>query len=210
VAAHRLVGLGEAMTTVNAESVAFVSRPSVGDYMWNAIAISRSSLVLISVGTFATTTSALAIVLAGDTVSVLFLLVGLSLLSGVFSVPFMWWPIHRRRDLVLAPVDVVADEGGISFATATSSARHGWSVFRRVRETPRAFLFDTGVNVAILLAKRGIADGDVEALRSLLHKTGTLQSAPSGVDRLRPLLGVAIGLGAAGLVILGPLVISPG
>jgi hypothetical protein len=197
------------MTSEDAKRITFVSRPSAGDYLWNAAAVMRSSAVTTAIGTFGTATAAPAIVLLGDIASIFLLLGGLSFLTGVFVVPFMWWSIHQRRDLVLAPVQVVADEAGISFTTATTTARHDWSVFRRVRERPGAFLFDTGVNVALLIATRDVADRDVRRLRSLLVATGTLRPQASGTDRLRLLVGVAVGLGAAALSIFGPLVLGP-
>ena len=199
----------DAVTKANVEQVAFVSRPTIGDYMWNAIAITRSSMVSTAIGTFATTSGLLATVLTGDISSVVVLLAGLSFLTGVFVVPFVWWPIHQRRDLVLAPVDVVADKSGVSFTTATSTGRHDWSVFRRVRETSGAFIFDTGTNVAILILKRDVAERDVAGMRSLLVATGMLRPTTTGVDRLRPLLGVAVGLGAVGLVIIGAILLGP-
>ena len=199
----------EAVTTANVEQVAFVSRPTIGDYMWNAIAITRSSMVSTAIGTFATTSGLLATVLTGDILSVVVLLAGLSFLTGVVIVPFVWWPIHQRRDLVLAPVDVVADKSGVSFTTATSTGRHDWSVFRRVRETSGAFIFDTGTNVAILIAKRDVAERDVAGMRSLLVATGTLRPTTTGVDRLRPLLGVAVGIGATAFIVIGAILLGP-
>ena len=200
----------DAVTKANVEQVAFVSRPTIGDYMWNAIAITRSSMVSTAIGTFATTSGLLATVLTGDISSVVVLLAGLSFLTGVFVVPFVWWPIHQRRDLVLAPVDVVADKSGVSFTTATSTGRHDWSVFRRVRETSGAFIFDTGTNVAILIAKRDVAERDVAGMRSLLVATGTLRPTTTGVDRLRPLLGVAVGIGATAFIVIGAILLGPG
>lgn len=200
----------DAVTRASIERVTFVSRPTVSDYMWNAIAITRSSLISIALGTFATTSSILAIVVAGDTSSVFVLLGGLSLLTGVFVVPFVWWPIHQRRDLVLAPIDVVADERGLSFTTSTSTGRHDWSVFRRVRETSGAFIFDTGTNVAILIAKRDVPDGDVARLRSLLVATGTMRLSTTAAGRLRPLLGVAVGIGATAFIIVATILLGPG
>ncbi len=200
----------DAVTKANVEQVAFVSRPTIGDYMWNAIAITRSSMVSTAIGTFATTSGLLATVLTGDISSVVVLLAGLSFLTGVFVVPFVWWPIHQRRDLVLAPVDVVADKSGVSFTTATSTGRHDWSVFRRVRETSGAFIFDTGTNVAILVAKRDVSERDVAGLRSLLVATGTMRPPTTGVDRLRPLLGVAVGIGATAFIVIGAILLGPG
>jgi hypothetical protein len=186
-----------------------VSRPTTSDYVWNAAALTRSSLLATSLGTFATVTAGLALVVAGDLLSIIVLLGGLSLLTGLFVVPFIWWPIHQRRDLVLAPVHVVADDQGITWETEASTARHDWTVFRRIRETSGAFLFDTGANVAMLLPKRGIPEADVERLRSLFVLRGVMPPKPSGLERLRPLVGVAVGLAAAVAVIAMPIVLGP-
>ena len=191
----------------------FVSRPTTSDYVWNAMAVTRSSLVTIAVGTFATATAVVTGILTGDRVLNLpllagLLLAGLSLLTGLFVVPFIWWPIHERRDLVLAPVHFVADEEGISLATETSTARHEWSVFRRIRETPGAFVLDTGANVGILVPKRGIAEPEIGRLRSLFVAAGTMTAEPSGLERWRPLLGVALGLIATLVAFGAPMVLG--
>jgi len=176
--------------------------------MWNAMALTRSSLVAIAIGTFATVAAVLSIVVTGDRGSIILLLGGLSLLTGLFVVPFMWWPIHQRRDLVLAPVHVVAEESGIALATETSSTRYDWTVFRRIRETSGAFVLDTGANVAILIAKRGVPEAEIENLRSLFVDVGTMPPPPTGLRRLRPLLGVVIGVAAIVLAVGASIVLE--
>jgi hypothetical protein len=191
------------------DPIAVDSRPTASDYVWNTAAHFRSSLLATSLGTFTTVTATLALIVAGDLASIVILVGGLSLLSGLFVVPFIWWPIHERRDLALAPVHVVADDEGITWGTETSTARHDWTVFRRIRETSGAFVLDTGANVAMLLSKRDIAEADIERLRSLFALKGVIPPEPSGPERLRPFLGVAIGLAAAVVVIGMPIVLGP-
>lgn len=159
-------------------------------------------------GTFGVATSLFSLLIVGDPVALVILIGGVALLSGTFIVPFVWWSIHQRRDLVLAPIEVVADASGLSVATATTTGRHDWSVFRRVRETSGAFLFDTGAGTAILLSKRGVAEADLTRLRLLLVRSGTLDF-PQGGDWSRRITGVVIGLGLTAVVIALPILLGP-
>ena len=167
----------------------------------------RRSAPSLVIGTFMTASAVVAIVL-GDRLSFLWLVLGISILTGLFAVPIVWWVIHRRRDLILAPVDVEANADGITITSSQASAHQEWSVYRRVRETSRAFLLDTGVGTAVLLTKRGIEPAEIEAFRSLLARAGILAPQPAALGRLRPLLWVAVGLIAAAALILGPRTIA--
>ena len=198
----------EAHGSADPAQVAFTSRPSAADVIANAAAYMRRTGIALLFGTFATVSSILGLVLAGDATSLIFLLLGLSFLSGVFAVPFVWWSVRRRRDLVLAPLDVVADEEGIGVTASYGSSRHAWSVYRRVRETDRAFLLDMGTGSAAMITKRGVPDTDVAAFRALLVRVGVL-ATPGGLRRyLRPLVWVAVGAGLALALWFGPRALS--
>jgi len=184
--------------------VAFTARPSAADITANAVAYLRRSGLVLMFGAFATLSSILGLVLVGDAMSLIFLLLGLSFLSGLFAVPFVWWSIRRRRDLLLAPFEVVADAEGIAMTASYGSSRHAWSVYRRIRETDRAFLLDAGTGAGAIITKRGVPDVDVAAFRALLIRVGVL-STPGGLRRfLRPLVWLAIGSGLALALWFGP------
>jgi hypothetical protein len=132
----------------------------------------------------------------GDLVSLLFVLMALSFLSGFVVAPIVWWSIHRRPDLVLAPIDVEADTDGLTRISSQATRRDTWSAYRRVRETSRGFLLDSGVGPVEQITKRGVGREDIEAFRALLGAVGLLKPATM-LDRLRPLLWVALGLAVA-------------
>jgi hypothetical protein len=182
-------------------TVRFTSAPTVGDIYWQSVAVMRRSAFSLAVGTFMTATSLVAIVL-GDRSSVVVLLVGLSLLSGLFAAPFVWWTIRQRRDLVLSPVTVEADSAGLSLTSVQATTQLRWPVFRRARETKRAFQLDTGAGAVVVVHKRGVAEADIGAFRGLLTVNGLIRG-PNPRTRLRPLVGVAVGLIGAVVLIGG-------
>jgi hypothetical protein len=173
-------------------AIRFDVQQTVGDLVWNSAELVRRSALIIVMGTGITVTSAIALVL-GDMVSIIFVLLGLSFLTGLFVVPFVWWSVRQRRDLVLAPVSYEIDDAGISMTTSSATTRTAWSVYRRARETSRAFVLDTGVGTAIILLKRAMDPEVLGRVRGLLRRRGLLVE-PSLRRRLRPLLWVAVGL----------------
>jgi len=182
-------------------TVGFTSAPTVGDIYWRSVELARRSAFGLAIGTFITAISLVAIVL-GDRFSLFALLFGLSLLSGVFVVPFVWWTIRQRRDLVLGPVTVEADSEGLSMTSVQATTQLRWPVFRRARETKRAFQLDTGAGAVVVVHKRGVAEADIGAFRGLLTVNGLIQG-PNPRTRLRPLVGVAVGLIGAVVLIGG-------
>ena len=184
--------------------VAFTARPTTQDIILNAMAMVRRSGVALLFGTFLTVLGVIGLV-DGDLVgSLLTVVFGLSFLSGTMIVPFMYWSIHRRRDLVLAPIAVEADEAGIRISAAYGTSQHAWTVYRSARETSRAFLLDVGTGAASLLTKRDVALEDVEAFRALLSRVGLLAPTRGVRVALRPLVWVLVGLLLAGAFYAGP------
>ena len=184
----------------------FTTQPTSSDFVANAAAMMRRSAVTLVIGAFATTVAAITLYL-GDLVGLFLLVAGLSMLTGLFMVPFVWFAIRQRRDLVLASVDVEADADGLTMTTARASSRQAWSVYRDVRETSRAFLLNTGAGAAILLAKRGMDADQVSAFRDLLARVGLIRPQ-STFDRVRPALWVALGAILGVSLIVVPLMIS--
>jgi hypothetical protein len=187
-------------------TIRFVAQPSMGELIWHQAELARRAAPLIVLGTFVTVTSAITLVL-GDATSIIGLLLGLSLLSGLFAAPFVWWAVRQRRDLLLAPVTYEIDDEGISMTTSSSTARSVWSVFRRARETRRAFVLDTGAGAAIVLLKRPMGPEVVESVRERLRRRGLLLE-PTLVRRMRPLVWVGVGLLAVAVVFGGSLYLA--
>jgi prepilin signal peptidase PulO-like enzyme (type II secretory pathway) len=154
-----------------------------------------------------TTLSVLSLLQFGGLPDLLLALVGLTFLSGAFVVPFVWFSIRRRRELVLAPLDVDADRTGITLATPIATTRHAWSVYRRAREIPDGFLLDTGIGANVMVAKRGAAESDVDAFRTLLREVNLLR--PSSMGMLTWLVWLLVGIGAGvGFTMLLPVLLG--
>lgn len=187
-------------------AIRFVAQPTMGDLVWHQAELMRRAALVIVFGTFVTVTSAIALAL-GDLTSIIGLLLGLSFLSGLFGVPFVWWAIHQRRDLLLAPVSFEIDDEGISMSTSRSTSRSAWSVFRRARETRRAFVLDTGAGAAAMVLKRAMGADVVDSVRARLQRLGLLRE-PTLARRLRPLVWVGVGLLAVGVVFGGSLFLA--
>ena len=179
-------------TSLDPTTIRFAVQPTMGELIWHQAELARRSAFLIVLGTFVTVTSAFTVFL-GDVVSIIGVLLGLSMLSGLFVVPFVWWAIRQRRDLMLAPVSYEIDDAGISMSTNSSTTRSAWSVFRRARETSRAFVLDTGAGAAAVLLKRAMDPEVVVAVRARLRHLGLLDE-PTLSRRLRPLVWVAVAL----------------
>ena len=188
--------------------VVFTAHPTTGDLLANAMAFTRRSAVAQTLGSFAVVTSIVGFVLLGEPVVLLMLLFGLSFLTGAFSVPFVWWAIRRRRDLVLAPVEVDADAEGLSLTASYATSRQSWSVYRRVRETERAFVMDTGAGPGAIITKRSVAPADLEAFRALLLRVGLLRVTRGARDLVRPIFWISLGAVAALALSLGPRALS--
>lgn len=185
------------------EAVSFTVRPTQGDVIRNAMATSRASTSTVAVGTFSATVGLVSIVLTTDLHLAWAppLVFGLALLTGAYAVPFVWWTIRRRRDLMLVAIDVLADSEGVELASAVASGRQSWSMFRRARELPSAFLFETGTSLSMAVPTNGASTADLEAFRALLVDLGLLRPS-DGAELRRTLVGTAIGLIAA-IVALG-------
>lgn len=188
---------------MRADPVRFTATPTRRDLLLNTAALARDSVFSIAIGTLVTVTSAVAFVL-GDIVSLAFLALGLALLTGLAVVPLASWSINQRRDLFLATVETEADAAGIRFRSAIGESRHDWSVFRRARETTRAFLLDTGAGSALVVSKRGVDPGVVDAFRAMLTTRGILVAPSVRRTVVRRGSAALVGLVAAGGLIGAP------
>lgn len=195
----------ESVAASGPRTVSFTVTPTTADLMSNAMTTTRSSTSAIAVGTFLLAIGVVALALGvRDLMAVAFpLVLGTAFLTGAFILPFMWWSIRQRRDLILAPMEVTADQHALALTAAVGSSRTEWSAFRRARELPLAFLLETGTPAAVLIMKRGASDRDLAALRDLLARVGLLQPGDSSNTR-RMALAAAFGLLAAAATIMIP------
>ena len=100
------------------------------------------------------------------------IVLGLSFLSGLFTVPFAWFAVRRRRDLVEQPIQMVADGSGISQTTPFGRGHLAWPIFARVREIGKWFFLDTGTGVSQLIPKRALTPEELAIFRKLIADAG--------------------------------------
>jgi len=183
--------------------VRFTSRSTSRDLILNAMAQWRRSGLFVGFGTFAITAGVLGLAL-GDLFGAISVIVGLLVLTGLPVGAMVWMSIRRRGDLMLAPLDIEADGSGIAYSMSQARARQEWSIFRRARETSRAFVLDSGVAPTII-SKQGLDPSQVDGFRTLLVRAGLFESPPR-FERLRLVLWAVIGLAAGIAIYFGSIV----
>ncbi len=120
---------------------------------------------------------------------------GLSFVTGYFSTPFLWVMVRRRRDIMLADVDVGADADGLRVTSNATSAAFGWSFFRRARELQDFFLLEPGTGHVMGLWKRGADETQLAAFRALLAQAGLVETASRARRRtLRTAAALVLGV----------------
>jgi hypothetical protein len=144
------VNLVGAVDTAEEPAVHVTFQLSVADYRSAVIELTQQSVPSVAFGTLVAAMSVIPI-LGGDLFSIVALLFGLSLLTGVYCLPFIWWAIRKRSDLLLSRQELTADIRGIRTATPTTTTEQTWPTLRRVREITNVFLLDygTGANAMI-------------------------------------------------------------
>lgn len=145
----------------------------LGEFIGAMAVLTRHSRGTQVLGLFATALGLLNLVIGGDVLAVLFPLVfGLSILTGVFVIPFGWFTIRRRRELIEEPVEMVIDATGITRITSTNQSHVDWQVYVRVREVGDWFFLDTGAGANYPIPKRAFSPEDLAGFRRLVAAAG--------------------------------------
>jgi hypothetical protein len=163
---------------------------SGADYRSATIELTQQSVGTVAFGTLFVGMSLIPL-LNGDLSSIPILVVGLSFLTGVYCLPFIWWAIRRRSDLLLTRHDLTADATGIRVATATTTTQQTWPTFRRVRELTNVFTLDYGTGANGMVPKRALDAPTAERFRRLVRSVGLLEQPARWTNFVR-----GIGLGA--------------
>jgi hypothetical protein len=111
----------------------------------------------------------------GDPVSVVMIVVGLSIVTGWFASPFVWYQARRRPDLVGAEWRLTADDNGLRVASAQVNGSNLWSAFRVVHETREFFFLDTNSGLNLVIPKRVFSPTDLASFYRLLGGHGLLK-----------------------------------
>lgn len=174
---------------------------TAADYRSATIELSRQSVPMVAIGAYAMSASALAL-LNGDLSGVFFLAFGASLVTGLYCVPFTWWAIRKRADLLLSRQDLTIDASGIRVTTALTTAHQAWPTFRRVRELTDVFTLDYGTGTNALLPKRAVDPETAERFRDVIRKFTRLETPGRWTN-----VGRGVGLGAL-VAVLNVVVVS--
>jgi hypothetical protein len=110
------------------------------------------------------------------------LLIGVSLLTGVLTVPFAWYQVRKRPELFDQDAEFIADEEGLRYTSPFGSGSSPWNAFKRVREMSGYFFLDSGVGANMILPLRAFDDESLAHLHRILFDAGF---SPDGkpVDR---------------------------
>ncbi len=177
-------------------AVRFRTVPTMASYLRLNVAVVRRSRPAQLVGGFIFGTG-LVTVMDGVIFGAVSLVLGLLFATGYFVVPFLWFAVRRRRDLLLAPVDITADATGLICAMPMSTTTNAWSVYRRVRETSDAFLLGIGTGSSGFVLKQGVDPAVLDRFRAVLMGAGFDLRPSRRVRRL----SIAVVLFLAGMLI---------
>jgi ADP-ribose pyrophosphatase len=115
------------------------------------------------------------IVSFGDPVSVALLVLGLSMVTGWFAAPFVWYQARRRPDLVTAEWHLIADESGLHITSVLMNGLQRWTTFRVAHETQQFVFLDTAAGQSLVFPKRAFSPGDLATFYRLLDRNGLLK-----------------------------------
>ena len=164
------------------------------DYRSATIELAQQSVTAVAAGTFIVGAGVIP-VLNGDLVSIVGMAFGASLATGVYCLPFIWWAIRQRSDLLLSRHDLTVDSTGIRVATPMTVTQQAWPTFRRVRELTHVFTLDYGTGANAMVPKRALDPATAERFRAIVRSFARLETPGRWTNFAR-----GIGLGALAAV----------
>jgi len=142
------------------------------------------------------------LILRNDPIGWVSVVFGLLIITGLIAIPFIWWAVRRRKDLLLSRRQLTVDGSGIRIVTPITNVEQTWSTFRTVREQFDGFVLDYGTGASLLIPTRAFAKSDLDTFRLLADQAGKLDTSPRWRSTV---VGALLG---AGMVILGLLAIA--
>jgi hypothetical protein len=155
-------------------------RSRLSDQLHVAMVAGRHSTAYTAIGSVFLVVGVGNAVLLGDATGVLLALLGLSVVSGWFSVPFAWYAVRRAPQVLDQEWETSATSDGLLERSATITLEARWSTFREVQETNRVFLL-YGPTGGVFIPKRAFSDDELTAFRVLLEAAGIPRAHGSGV-----------------------------
>ena len=157
------------------EPIQLVYRLRASEYGRAMIEMAQQSVGSVTIGSAIVAMGAWTF-LQGDGASLVLVIFGVAVASGLYSVPFVLWAARRRPDLLLGQHEVRIDADGVTVTTATTSARQGWATFKRLRELTDVILLDYGTGANALLPLRAF---DRDELARFRRFAGERYATPS-------------------------------
>ena len=176
------------------------------------MAASRASTGMAAFGALFLVVGLADAVLLGQVWLLLLAVLGVVVLTGLFSVPLAWLSLRRLPDHGAAEWETEISSAGISEHSEGVAFEAAWTFVREVRETRPAFLVATTSSGAFFLPRRAFTTADETAFRGLLDQTGIPlvrgNTARRVILAITVLLLIVIGLAAvAGLSVSPPVAV---
>jgi ADP-ribose pyrophosphatase len=148
-------------------------RLSLIEYLGAIVLLARSSRGMRAFGAVITVSGAYALIAGLDPLTWLPPLVfGPLVLSGAFTLPFAWYALRKRRELVEQPTTLLLDATGVTFASSFGESHLDWSLYARIREVGDWFFFDTGAGTNFMMPKRIYSPPELATFRKLIAAAG--------------------------------------
>jgi hypothetical protein len=173
----------------------------LADYVRSSIINSAGSWANAAVAS-ALVAMGLFLILRNDPIGWVSVVFGLLIITGLIAIPFIWWAVRRRKDLLLSERHLTVDGSGIRIVTPTTNVEQTWTTFRTVREQFDGFVLEYGTGVSLLIPKHAFSEGDLDTFRVLADDAGKLDTSPRWRSTV---FGILLG---AGMVIVGLIAIA--
>ena len=187
-----------------AATVRLVYTMTTSDLFHASTEAARYSVFNAAIGTAFATTGLFTVLANGDSTGLVFLVVGLVVLTGYPVGALSAFLGSRRWDLMRAPVELTASPSGVRAVMAMVTTDAAWSTYKRVRLTTRSLIFDLGTGAITLAPRRVFTHAELAAVVGWARDAGIFdRSTP-----LRPfVLGAALGL-AFNVLVFGMVVVA--
>lgn len=93
-------------------------------------------------------------------------------MTGWFSIPFIWWQARRRPDLVDAELRLDADELGVRISAPYGAGAYRWDTFRRARERGGFLYLDVLTGQNFIIPIDAFEPSALATFRKLLLRAG--------------------------------------
>jgi hypothetical protein len=146
---------------------------TVGDVARAGMDAARHSMTAAAFGAFMIISGTLG-AMFGDLVSILILLLGIGILTGLLPGAVMTVMVRRRAAAFLRPITLEIDGAGVTTTMPGSAGRTAWSLFRSVRVSGSTLLFDYGTGASFIAPRRAFDPGRLDLFRQLARAAGVL------------------------------------